>query len=54
MQNRALQGSTNTLVVTLAVLFSVLRVAAIKRDRPRDVEFDEVPASFQTMGLHIY
>ena len=52
MQSDALQGSSMTgSLMTLAVLFAILRVMAVKRTRLPYVEFDEAPASFQRLGL---
>jgi hypothetical protein len=37
--------------VTLGALYVLLRVAAARRTRLPDVEFDEAPATFQRLGL---
>jgi hypothetical protein len=51
MQNDVLQGrSTIASVLTLVVLFAILRVVSVKRAR-FGVEFDEAPATFQRLGL---
>ena len=53
MELEALQGGGPVrLVVTLAVLFAVLRVMSVRRTRLPNVEFDEAPATFQRLGLH--
>jgi hypothetical protein len=52
MQYDALQGtSALTSLMTLAVAFATLRVMSLKRARLPYVEFDEVPATFQRLGL---
>jgi hypothetical protein len=51
MQNDVLQGrSTIAPLLTLAVVFAILRVVSVKRAR-FGVEFDEAPATFQRLGL---
>ena len=52
MQHESLQGagSTRTLI-TLAVVFVIVRVISVKRARLPYVEFDEAPVSFQRLGL---
>ena len=53
LQLDALQrGSPFRALLTLAAVFVVLRVMAVKRARLPEVEFDEAPASFQRLGLH--
>lgn len=52
MQNDALlNGHAIDALLTLAVLFAILRVWSLKRTRLPSVEFDEAPASFQRLGL---
>ena len=52
MQYDALQGtSALSSLITLAVVFAILRVMSLKRARLPYVEFDEVPATFQRLGL---
>ena len=52
MQYDSLQGtSALTSLMTLAVVFATLRVMSLKRARLPYVEFDEVPATFQRLGL---
>ena len=52
MQHEFLEGagSTRTLL-TLAVVFAIVRVLSVKRARLPYVEFDEAPATFQRLGL---
>jgi hypothetical protein len=51
-QYDALQGtSALSLLITLAVVFATLRVMSLKRARLPYVEFDEVPGTFQRLGL---
>ena len=52
LQYGVLQG-TNVVsgLVTLAVLFVILRVVALTRPRLPEVKFDESPATFQRLGL---
>lgn len=45
-------GNPTPILVTLAVLFVVLRVMSLRRVRRPLVEFDEAPSSFQRLGLH--
>jgi hypothetical protein len=53
MTREALVGDgLRSLVVTLAVAFTVLRVASLRRARLPQIEFDESPATFQRLGLH--
>ena len=53
MQVQAIAGGDPTrILVTLAVLFVVLRVASLRRVRRPLVEFDEAPSTFQRLGLH--
>jgi hypothetical protein len=53
MQTQAVvSGDPTRILITLAVLFVVLRVASIRRVRRPLVEFDEAPSSFQRLGLH--
>jgi len=47
-----LGGGARRLLVTLGVMFIVLRVLSITRSRLPSVEFDEAPAAFQRLGLH--
>jgi hypothetical protein len=52
MQNAALRsGNAFRILITLAVVFAILRVMSLKRARLPYVEFDEVPATFQRLGL---
>lgn len=52
MQNNALlSGNPIRVLITLAILFAILRVWSMKRARRRDIEFHEAPASYQTLGL---
>ena len=52
MQYDALQvPSTLTTLMTLAVVFVIVRVISVKRARLPYVEFDEVPVTFQRLGL---
>ncbi|MDO8795195.1 MAG: hypothetical protein Q7J25_11305 [Vicinamibacterales bacterium] len=52
MQNDALaSGSAISALLTLAVLFAILRVWSLKRARLAHVEFDEAPATYQRLGL---
>lgn len=52
MQNDALQGtSAIRSLITLAVVFAILRAMSVKRARLPYVEFDEAPATFQRLGL---
>jgi predicted neutral ceramidase superfamily lipid hydrolase len=52
MQHQFLEGagSTRTLL-TLAVVFAIVRVITVKRARLPYVEFDEAPVTFQRLGL---
>ena len=52
MEHTALQGGAARVLITLAVLFVILRVMSLRRARLPYVEFDEVPATFQRLGLH--
>jgi hypothetical protein len=45
-------GDPTRILITLAVLFVVLRVASLRRVRRPLVEFDEAPSTFQRLGLH--
>ncbi|HJU42308.1 MAG TPA: hypothetical protein VJ691_05815 [Vicinamibacterales bacterium] len=45
-------GDPTRILITLAVLFVVLRVMSLRRVRRPLVEFDEAPSSFQRLGLH--
>jgi len=40
-------------VLALGILFAALRLASLRRARPSVVEFDEVPATYRGLGLHI-
>jgi hypothetical protein len=40
-----------SVIMTLAVLFGILRVTSLKRARLPHVDFDEAPATFQRLGL---
>jgi hypothetical protein len=52
MQKDALLGTgAASTLITLTVLFAILRVMALKRARPPHVEFDEAPAGLQRLGL---
>lgn len=44
-------GGAIRVLVTMAVVFVMLRVISVTRRRPPQVEFDEMPASFQRIGL---
>lgn len=50
MQSAALQGGAARVLITLAVVFAVLRLMSATRPR-LPLEFDEAPASFQGLGL---
>jgi hypothetical protein len=52
MEYVALQTSPVRLLIILAVLFAILRLISWRRPRLPYVEFDEVPATFQRLGLH--
>ena len=54
MEYTALQGEGGAVraLITLAVLFLIFRVMSLRRARLPYVEFDEVPATFQQLGLH--
>ena len=53
MTREALLGDgLQRLVVTLAAVFTILRVASLRRARLPQIEFDESPAAFQRLGLH--
>lgn len=53
VQHAALLGGGATrALLTLAVVFVILRVMSVKRARLPYVEFDEAPATFQRLGLH--
>jgi hypothetical protein len=45
-------GDATRILITLAVIFAVLRVASIRRVRRPLVEFDEAPSTYQQLGLH--
>ena len=47
-----LGGGAIRALLTLAVVWAVLRVMSAKRARLPYVEFDEAPATFQRLGLH--
>jgi hypothetical protein len=52
MQNDALlNGNPISALITLAILFAILRVWSLTRARRPNVEFDEAPASYQRLGL---
>jgi hypothetical protein len=52
MQSAALHGqSAFSTLLTLVVFFTIFRVVSIKRARLPQVEFDEVPHTFQRLGL---
>lgn len=44
-------GSATTVLITLAILFAILRAWSLTRTRRPAVEFDEAPTSFQRLGL---
>ena len=53
MQAQAMvSGDPTRVLITLAVLFVVLRVMSLRRVRRPLVEFDEAPSTFQRLGLH--
>jgi uncharacterized membrane protein YagU involved in acid resistance len=53
MEREAVLGDgLSTLIITLGVMFTILRVRSITRSRLPNVEFDEAPASLQRLGLH--
>jgi hypothetical protein len=53
MEHDVLQGTSAVpLLMTLAVAFTVFRVRSVMRSRPRHVDFDEAPATFQCLGLN--
>ena len=45
-------GDPTQILITLAVLFVVLRMMTLRRVRRPLVEFDEAPSTFQRLGLH--
>ena len=45
-------GDPTRLLITLGILFVVLRVMALRRVRRPLVEFDEAPSTYQQLGLH--
>ena len=45
-------GDPTRLLMTLGILFVVLRVMSLRRVRRPLVEFDEAPATYQQLGLH--
>lgn len=52
MQNGALQGGgAITVLMTLAVVYAILRLMSARRTRLPSVDFDEAPATFQRLGL---
>jgi hypothetical protein len=52
MQYHALLGASMvTAVVTLGVIYVILRVMSARRPRLTLIDFDEVPATFQRLGL---
>jgi hypothetical protein len=53
MQVNAIAGGDPTrLLLTLGMLFVVLRVISLRRVRRPLVEFDEAPSTYQQLGLH--
>jgi hypothetical protein len=52
MESDALaNGSALKLLLTLAIVFAILRIISMKRTRLPSVQFDEAPATFQRLGL---
>ena len=52
MESEALtSGNAVAALLTLALLFAILRVWSIKRARLPSVDFDESPATYQRLGL---
>ena len=52
MQNDALvSGNPTSALLTLAILFAIVRVWSLKRTPLPHVDFDEAPASYQRLGL---
>ena len=45
-------GDPTRILMTLAILFVVLRVMTLRRVRRPLVEFDEAPSTYQQLGLH--
>jgi hypothetical protein len=45
-------GDPSRLLITLGILFVVLRVMSLRRVRRPLVEFDEAPRTYQQLGLH--
>ena len=45
-------GNPARLLLTLGILFAVLRVMSLRRLRRPLVEFDEAPSTYQQLGLH--
>ena len=52
MQNQALQATgARGLLLTLLLLFAIVRIVSVRRPQVTEVGFDEAPATFQRLGL---
>lgn len=52
LQSAALQGAgAPSLLLTLALVFTIVQILSYRRARLPDVEFDEAPATLQRLGL---